>query len=74
MNELEKFVEEHKDTFEKFQRINEACEEEMEKIQKNKLEHPELFDLDYQLDLTNKFIAENPEINVVELKEKERKK
>ena len=66
-NLLEQFIAEHKDFFEKHRRIAEEVEEEMEKIARNKAEHPELNDLDYQLELTNRFIEANPDVPHVTL-------
>lgn len=67
-NKLEKFIEEHQEFFDKYRRINEAVEEEMEDLARRKADHPEMNDLDYQLEVTNRFIEENPDLNHVELK------
>ena len=69
-NELEKFIENHKEFFDKYKRISEAVEEEMEEIAKYKAQHPEANDLEYQLKVTNDFLAEHPDVKAVELKVK----
>lgn len=70
-NELERFVEEHKEFFEKYARISEAVEEELEQLARYKAEHPETHDLDHQLEVTNRFLEENPDVDCVILEEKE---
>ena len=64
-NELEKFIAEHQDTFDKWKRISEAVEEEMDEIARHKAEHPELYETEYQIEVTNRFIEENPDVQHV---------
>lgn len=64
-NELEKFIAEHQETFDRWKRINEAVEEEMAEIARHKAEHPEMYETEYQLEVTNRFIEENPDVPFV---------
>ena len=61
-NELEAFLEAHKEQFERFRRIAEETEEEMEEIARRKAEHPEMTDTEHQIAVTNAFLAENPDL------------
>ena len=74
MNELEAFIAAHQEFFDRQKRIAEAVEEEMAEIALRKAEHPEMNDLDYQLEVTNRFIEENPDLPHVELKTDDDKK
>lgn len=56
----EEFLAKHKERLERFDRIREETEEEMEEIRLQKEEHPELTDAQLQLDVTNAFIKNNP--------------
>ena len=64
-NELEKFISENQAFFDKWKSINEAVEEEMEEIARHKAEHPELYETEYQVKVTNQFIEENPDVQHV---------
>ena len=66
-SELEKFIEEHQEQLDKYHRIAEAVEEEMEEIYEYKRNHPEMYDTDYQVEVTNRFIEENPDVEHVEI-------
>ena len=66
-NELEKFIEENKEFFDRWERIGEAVEEEMAEIARYKAAHPETYDLEHQLEVTNRFLEENPDLTRVEL-------
>ena len=66
-NELEKFVEEHREFFEKYRRIAESVEEEMEEIARYKAEHPETNEIEHQLEVTNRFLEEHPDVPRVTL-------
>ena len=68
-NELEKFIAQNKDFFDKYQRINEEVEEEMQAIAAYKAAHPETYDTEYQVEVTNRFIEDNPGTAYVEIKE-----
>ena len=68
-NELEKFIAQNKDFFDKYQRINEEVEEEMQDIAAYKAAHPEMYDTEYQVEVTNRFIEDNPDTAYVEIKE-----
>ena len=61
-SELEKFIEEHKEFFEKYRRIAEDVEEEMEEIARHKAAHPELYDTETQSAITNHFIEAHPDV------------
>jgi len=64
-NELEKFIAEHQETFDKFKRINEEVAEEMAEIARHKAAHPEMYETEYQIEVTNRFIEENPDVPFV---------
>ena len=73
-NELEAFIEAHKEQFEKFKRIAEETEEEMQEIARRKEAHPEMTETEHQLDVTNAFLAENPDLPKVNVSTKDDKK
>ena len=66
-SELEAFLAANKEWIDKFRRINEEVEEEMEELAWRKAQHPEMNDLEHQLEVTNRFIEENPDIDHVTL-------
>ena len=65
--ELEKFIEEHRDFFEKYRRIGQEVEEEMAEIAAREAEHPEMYDTEYQLEVTNRFLDDNPDVKRITL-------
>ena len=71
-NKLEKFIEENKEFFEKYRRIAESVEEEMAEISEKKLQNPDAFDTEHQLEVTNKFIEENPDLPHVTIEKKKK--
>ena len=72
-SELEMFLEKNKDTLERFERIGKAVEEDMKEIEENKRKDPSINELDKQIEITNDFVENNPDVNVVTLEEKDRK-
>ena len=61
-SELEKFIAEHQETFDRWKRIEEGVAEDMAEIARHKAEHPEMYDTEYQVEVTNRFIEENPDV------------
>ena len=73
-NEPEAFIEAHKEQFERFRRIAEEVDEEMEEIALRKAEHPEMSDTEHQLAVVDAFLAEHPDLAHVTVKPNDDKK
>lgn len=59
--ELEKFVAEHQEFFDRMHRIMEETDAELDAIAAYKAAHPETNDTEYQLKVVEEFLAENPD-------------
>ena len=66
-SEIESFLERNKERLEKFRRINEEVEEEMEELSFRKVQTPELSDAAFQVAITNAFLTENPDVPFITL-------
>ena len=69
--EVEAFLAKNQERIAKFRRISEEAEEEMEEISLAKSLHPELSDPEYQVKLTNEFLANHPDVSSVTLDTKD---
>ena len=70
-SEIESFLERNKERLEKFRRINEEVEEEMEELSFRKAQTPELGDVAFQVEITNRFLADNPDVPRVTVDDKD---
>ena len=61
--ELQEFLAKHKESIERLRRVDEAAQEDMADLAQRKTEHPELYDADRQLEITARFVADNPDLS-----------